>query len=140
MMQRSNVVVDLQNERYGTSPSSRSTSLRLDVGRPDYVAPFLGFRGDVPSKIRRRAGKRRAAEIGNPCLHPWLRECCVDLPVELVDDLNGRVLWDAHTVPRACLIAWHKFTHGRDVRQRLRTRRGGDRERAQLAGFDILDG
>ena len=39
----------------------------------------------------------------------------------------------------ARLVARHKFGHGRDVRQRLRARRGGHRQRAQLAGLDVLD-
>ena len=39
----------------------------------------------------------------------------------------------------ARLVARHEFAHGRDVRQRLRARRGGHRQRAQLAGPDVLD-
>jgi hypothetical protein len=38
-------VVDSPNELYGTLPSSGSTSLRLDVCRPDHLAPLLGFFG-----------------------------------------------------------------------------------------------
>ena len=34
----------------------------------------------------------------------------------------------------ARLVARHELAHGRDVRQRLRARRGGHRQRAQLAG------
>ena len=40
---------------------------------------------------------------------------------------------------RARLVARHEIAHGRDVRQRLRARRGGHRQRAQLAGPDVLD-
>ena len=42
-------------------------------------------------------------------------------------------------IPRARLVARHEIAHGRDVRQRLRARRGGHRQRAQLAGPDVLD-
>src|SRR5262245_26883976 len=36
-------------------------SLRLDVGGPDHLAPFLGFVGDEPSKVGGRTRKHRAA-------------------------------------------------------------------------------
>src|SRR5262249_60591981 len=39
-------------------------SLRLDVGRPDYLAPLLGFVGGELSKVGGRAWKHRAAQGG----------------------------------------------------------------------------
>ena len=42
-------------------------------------------------------------------------------------------------IPGARLVARHELAHGRHVRQRLRARRGGHRQRAQLAGPDVLD-
>ena len=39
-------------------------SLRLDVGRPDHLAPLLGFVGDELTEFGRRARKRRATEVG----------------------------------------------------------------------------
>src|SRR5262249_36836574 len=41
---------------------------RLDVGRPDHLAPFLGFVGDELSKVGGRADKRCASEISQPRL------------------------------------------------------------------------
>src|SRR5262245_57822790 len=38
-------------------------SLRLDVGRPDHLAPFLGFVGDQLAELDRRSRQRRAAEV-----------------------------------------------------------------------------
>src|SRR5262245_29846843 len=46
-----------------------SGSLRLDAGGLDHLAPFLGFRGDEPAEVRRRARKRRAAEVVQTRLH-----------------------------------------------------------------------
>src|SRR5262245_5673145 len=42
-------------------PDSGSASLRLDAGRLDHLAPFLGFVGDQLAKVGRGAGKHRAA-------------------------------------------------------------------------------
>ena len=42
-------------------------------------------------------------------------------------------------IPCARLVARHEIANGRDVRQHLRARRGGHRQRAQLAGPDVLD-
>jgi hypothetical protein len=50
MMQRSNVSVR-GTERYGTPLLRGSTSLRLDAGCPDHLAPFLGFVRDQPCKV-----------------------------------------------------------------------------------------
>jgi hypothetical protein len=47
-------VVGSRNERYRTSPSSGSTSLRLDVGRPDHLSPLLGFLGNELAEVGRR--------------------------------------------------------------------------------------
>ena len=58
-------------------------SLRLDVGRPDHLAPLLGLVGDEPSKVGGRARKYAAAEIGKPRLHLGISERSVDPPVEL---------------------------------------------------------
>jgi hypothetical protein len=51
----------------------------------------------------------------------------------------GGVLRYADAIPSACLVARHKFAHGRNVRQRLRASCGGYRERPQLPGSDLLD-
>ena len=68
-------------------------------------------------------GKRRAAQVGKPRLDLGIGEARIDLFVELVDDLGGRVLGRADAEPSARLVARHEFAHGRDVRQRLRARR-----------------
>src|SRR5262245_42497799 len=49
------------------SPGS-CRSLGLDVGGPDHLAPFLGFRGDEAAKVGRRARNHCTAQIGEPCL------------------------------------------------------------------------
>src|SRR3954468_11696280 len=76
-------------------------SLRLDVGCPDDLAPFLGFVGDELSEIGGRAAKHGAAQIGEPRLDLGVRESRVDLFVELVNDFSGRVPGRADAVPGA---------------------------------------
>ena len=39
-------------------------SLRLDVGSPHHLAPFLGFVGDKLTEISGRTGKCGAAQVG----------------------------------------------------------------------------
>ena len=80
-------------------------SPRFDVGRVDHLAPFLGFVGDEPSEIGGRAAKHGAAQIGEPCLDPGVRESRGDLFVEFVDDFGRRVRGRAKAIPCACLIA-----------------------------------
>jgi len=42
------------------------TSLRLDVGRPDHLAPLFDFVGDQLSKVSGRARKHSAAKVVKP--------------------------------------------------------------------------
>src|SRR5262249_44107043 len=42
--------------------------LWLNVGRPDHLAPLLGFCGDEISKVSGRTGNHRVAEIGKLAL------------------------------------------------------------------------
>ena len=80
-----------RNGRYGISAAAVA-SVCLDVGRPDHLAPLLGFVGDELSEVGGRARKHRAAQIGEPRLHLGIGEAGIDLLVELLDDLGGRVL------------------------------------------------
>src|SRR5215831_18808524 len=130
-----------RNERYGKSSrsSAETSSLRLDVGGPDHLAPFLGFLGDQLSELSRRSRQRRAAEVSETGLHLRVVESRVDLLVELVDDLGRRGLRCAEAVPNTPLVARQELTHGRDVWQRVRARRGGYCERTQPASPDVFD-
>src|SRR6516164_9745525 len=83
-----------------------SASLRLDVEGPDEVAPLLRFVADELAKVSGRKRERVATEVGKPRLVLRIGEACVDLFVELVDDLGGRRLRCADAVPAARLITW----------------------------------
>src|SRR5215510_12134992 len=98
-------------------------SLRLDAGELDHLAPLLGFVGDQLSELSRRSRQRHAAEVSETGVHLRVVESRVDLLVECVDDLGGRVPGCADPVPKTCLVARHELAHGRDVWQRLRARR-----------------
>src|SRR5262245_32431083 len=103
----------------GVTEYSVRELLRLDIGGPDHLAPFLGFVGDQLAELGRRPRQRRAAEVSETGLHLRVVESRVDLLVELVDDLGRRGLRYAEAVPIIPLVARQELTHGRDVRQRV---------------------
>src|SRR5882762_8497394 len=125
---------------YGIRPRRRSTLLRLDIGRPDHLAPLLGFVPDQLAEVSRRARKWRAAQIGKPRLDLGIRERGVDLLVEPVDDLGRRGLGRGDSPPVTGLITRHEVGHGGYVRQYFRTRRRGNREGTHLLRLDVFDG
>src|SRR5262245_3129469 len=116
-----------------------AASFRLDVSGPDHLAPLLGFLGDELGEVGGREREHLATEIGKPRLDFRIGEAGVDLRIELVNNVGGRVLGRADAEPLARLIARHEFSHNWDARQRLRACRGRYRERAQPASPDILD-
>ena len=64
-------------------------SVRLDVGRPDQLGPFLGFAGDEFAQIGRRTRNHRTSQVCNPRVDLGISEARVDLPVQCVDNLQG---------------------------------------------------
>src|SRR5260370_13617714 len=84
----------------------RSFCLNFSAGELDHLAPLLDFFGDEPAEVGRRAGKRRGAELRNPCLRPRIGKSGVELLVEPFHDLGRRTLWRADAIPGARLIAW----------------------------------
>src|SRR5215472_6269704 len=107
-----------------------AASVCLDARELDHLTPFLGIVSDKPAKVGGRHRHRRAAQVEQPGLHLWIDESAVGFLVELLDDVSWRVLGRTDAVPTARLVARHKLSHGRDVRQRLQARRGGYSERA----------
>ena len=61
----------------------------FDIGRPDHLAPLLGFGGDESSEIGGRARKRRHTQIGEPRFYLGFGQSNVYLLVQLVDDFGG---------------------------------------------------
>jgi hypothetical protein len=61
----------------------------FDIGRPDHLAPLLGFGGDESSEIGGRARKRRRTQIGEPRFYVGFGKSNVYLLVQLVDDFGG---------------------------------------------------
>src|SRR5262249_17826919 len=111
--------------------------LRLDVGRPDHLAPLLGFGGEELAKFGRLTGKRCIAQIAESRFHLGAHETRIGLPVEPFDDVRRRIPGGAQAKPRARLVARHEITEYRNVRQDLRARGRRHRQGAQLAGADI---
>src|SRR5512143_611952 len=80
--------------------------LHLDIRRPDYLAPLLGFIGHELCEVSRRAGDHHAAQVCEPRLHLGGRQANVDFMVELVDDRGGSFFGRPKTNPVSRLIAW----------------------------------
>src|SRR5262249_33886598 len=81
-----------------------AASVQLDVGGPDHLGPFLCICGDECAEVCGRAGEHRVAEVGDPRLHPGIGEARVDLFVELVDDLCGRIPGGTDPLPAGSLV------------------------------------
>src|SRR5262249_62131521 len=117
-----------------------SESVRLDVGRPDHLAPLFGLLLKPPPVIRGRAAGDAAAQVSKPQLQFAVRQRGVNLVVQFVDDLKGCVLGCANAYPRSRIVTRQKLTQRWDLRQDLRARRSGNRQCAHFAGLDVLNG
>src|SRR6516162_53335 len=93
-----------------------SPLLELDVGRPDHLAPLLGFFANESSKFVRRGWKCRRTQFGDPSLDPGIAKRRVDLVVEFVDDFGRCVLRSAEATPSAGLVPRQKVGNGWDIR------------------------
>ena len=58
-----------ENDPKWTQGASMSTSVQLDVARPDDLCPFLGFGRDESAELRRRCRHRHDAKGGEARLH-----------------------------------------------------------------------
>src|SRR5215831_18385489 len=69
--------------RYGKSSrsSAETSSLRLDVGRPDHLGPFLGLLGDELAEVGGRTDERCATQIGEPRLDRGIGEARIDFRI-----------------------------------------------------------
>src|SRR5262245_4091339 len=85
--------------------------LRLDVDRPNHLAPLLRVVSDELAEIGGRAGTQRAAELDQPRVELRILERCVDLPVEPVDDRDRRCLRCTDAEQRGRLVARNEFAH-----------------------------
>src|SRR6266542_2158211 len=88
-------------------------SLRLKPGELHHLAPLLGLLGDEPTELGGRAGKRLAAYFGKLCSHHRIVQSGVDLAIELIDNLDRRVLRSGYAVPLARFVTRHKISHPR---------------------------
>jgi hypothetical protein len=109
----------------------RRPSLRLDAGSANDLTPLLSFIDYELVEVGGRKRQRRATQVSEPRDDLWISKPRIDLPVELVDDLGGRILRSADRDPGVGLETRQKLSERRNVWQRRRARCGRDRERAQ---------
>ena len=90
----------------------RGGSLRLDARELDHLGPFLGIVGDELAEVSGRAGKHRPPKSASRALIVGIGKAGVDLLVELVDDLSGRVpAARRDRYQTTCLIARQEVAH-----------------------------
>src|SRR5262249_32051301 len=84
-------------------------SVRPNARELHHLGPFLNVLGDELAELGGRTCKRRVAKVCNPRFHRGIGENSIDLLVEFLDDIGGRILWRADTQPRARIIARQKI-------------------------------
>src|SRR5215831_20641992 len=84
-------------------------SVRPDARELHHLGPFLNVLGDELAELGGRTCKPRVAKVCNPRFHRGIGENSIDLLVEFLDDIGGRILWRADTQPRARIIARQKI-------------------------------
>src|SRR5712671_8215252 len=89
-----------RNRRRG-SFITMSSSLCLDAGKSDHLAPLLGFFRDEFGEFTGRGRKRNGTDIGKPRLDSGIDERGIDLAVEPINDFRRRGLGGAETAPAA---------------------------------------
>src|SRR6516225_9436864 len=136
----------LVSTQLGTRHSPNGTlwniarSLHLDIGGPDHLSPFLGFRGDELLEICRGQLKRLTSQLSEPRLDLGIGKGCSDLLAELVDNFGGCILRRNDAKPSARLVPRNCLTNGWYVRQPLRSLRSRHSDCPQLACGDVFDG
>jgi hypothetical protein len=82
-----------RNGSYGILATVGTYLLHFDVGRPDHLAPLLGFVGDELPELGGRGRKHGAAQVGKPRLNHGIGKSRVDRLVELINDFSGPASW-----------------------------------------------
>src|SRR5215472_7630383 len=113
-------------------------SVDFGAGVLDHLGPLL-ICGDESAQVDRRACKHRVTEVGDSRLDAGISETRIDLLVERVDDLDGRVPGSTDPCPTDRLVARYEFAHSWNVWQDLHPRCGGHCQRAQFARPDVPD-
>jgi hypothetical protein len=95
--------------------ASAAASIRLGPRELNHLGPLLSFVGDKPSKLPRRYSHRQAAEIGESRPHLGIGQSCVDLCVEPIHNLSGRIPRRDNAIPLKRLVARHCFVECRNI-------------------------
>src|SRR5262245_58638766 len=73
--------------------------LRLDVGCSNHPGPLLRFLSNQLSVIGGRALYRDSTKVGKPRTQLGIGKTCIDLLVELLDDVGRSALRRADAIP-----------------------------------------
>src|SRR3954462_2427010 len=115
-------------------------SIRLSAREFHDLLPFFGFRGDERTEFRGRACQCRATEVGKLSLYLGIGKAGVDLTVERLDDIGGRVARRPDAIPLTGLEPGHEIGERRKIRQRRFAGHRGHGKTPKLSGPDEFDG
>src|SRR5262249_5072409 len=96
----------------GLAGSGHPQSVQLDAREFHHLAPLIGFVDDELAEVGGRPRNHHYAKVGETRLDLGIGEARIDLFVEPVDNLRGRVLRRADAEPLACLITRYEISHG----------------------------
>src|SRR5215470_10265915 len=138
------MVAQMKPKNYNAAPpppANSTPSFRLDVGRPDDLAPDLGLDFDAVSELLRRACDHFEAERRQALLHVRQGKNCRDLALERADNLVRRSGGRQEAHPTVTLDLRIAGLCGRRyVGKELRARLARHRQCPQLPGFERLHG
>src|SRR5258707_12697893 len=115
------------------------SSIRLDVGIPDHLAPLLGVVDNELAELGGRGCIRLQAQIDEPRLELRAGKRLIHELIEDGEDLRRRVSRRADPLPTARLVARPKFANRWDVRQYLDAFGCRHSQGSQLTCLDIAD-
>src|SRR5262249_13888730 len=138
------MVAQMKRKNYNAAappPANSTPSFRLDVGRPDDLAPDLGLDFDAVSELLRRACDHFEAERRQALLHVRQGKNCRDLALERADNLVRRSGGSQEADPTVAFDLRIAGLGGRRyVGKKLRARLAPHRQRPQLPRFEPLPG
>src|SRR5262245_57617925 len=93
------------------TPSSPRVSFDLGTRKSHDLAPLLGFVSDEPCEIGWRARRQNGPQLGKPSGDFGISQRCVDVLVQLDDNLGGCVLRRTRPKPGAGVEARQDVGH-----------------------------
>jgi hypothetical protein len=90
-------------------------SIRLDADCSNYFSPLLRFGSYMHAKLDRCEGHRCGMRFGEPSFNDRVFQSRGNFAIQSLNDLGGRILWRANSIPRTRLISRHGLRDSRQI-------------------------